>query len=572
MITVEEIHEKETYYTTELYGTVRAEQREDKLYIDDKFPVPEVRKPHEPRRMGFGRRMVDAPADEIITSNPQVFVEVIKGRKEAEGRIATLFNGWLDILRRQNPNPFKESVKNPLARGENFIQLLHNRSWVTNPIKKDKAGLPVFDKSGMPIFFLVPEPMVIYASPEEDENGMPLETLVIYEKQPRDVIADYPHLAGYLKGKEDKKSKKIKWLEYWRKDALYIEAAQSPITNGVQKNPYGFPPFIRRYSGFGKRSPEGELADLIISDIRFARGLLYDEAVVGSDISSQIHLFAHAPVTILLKGEANVKRIQENLKLGAYGVSIIDNLGDDLIDYKFGERIQPSAEAFNHYERILRQLHERCPFLLAGFPFGTSGTQQRMTLTEGMRRYLSILENTQTAWATAFEKAFEIIKKIPGLKPEGLQEGDLDCIIKCEVRLKASDPVEENRLSLMGSRLLLNKEIDPITNLVEFKGKTKEEAEEIVVDTLAWLAVMSNPDILNLIGLRTAEKSGMTEQLKEIKGRQQEIRKTLGGEMPRTTQQRIRGEVETERGMEAEPEEAREAREAPGLYTRGGVE
>jgi len=567
MITEAEIHDKETYYTTELYGTVRTEQREDKLYIDDKFPVPEVRHPHKPRRMGFGRRMVDAPADEIITSNPQVFVTVVKGRKEAESRIAELFNGWFDILRRQNPNPIKESVKNPLARGENFIQLLHNRNWVTNPVKKDKAGLPVFDKSGMPIHFLVPEPMVVYASPEEDENGMPLEVLVIYEKQPRDVIADYPHLTS-LKDRKGK-GKRIKWLEYWRKDALYIEADKIPITNGVQKNPYGFPPFVRRYSGFGKRSPDGELADLIISDIRFARGLLYDEAVVGSDISSQIHTFAHAPVVLLLKGEANIDRMKKTFSLGAYGFSVIDHLGDDLIDFKIGERIQPSVESFNHYERILRQLHERCPFLLAGFPFGTSGTQQRMTLTERARRYLPILENTQTSWATAFEKAFEMMKRIPGLKPDGLQEGDLDCVIKCEVRLKAPDPVAENRLSLMGSRLLLNGEIDPIRNLIEFKGKTRAEAEDTVVDALAWRAVTSNPDILDLIGLRTAEKSGMLDQLKEIKGRTKDIRKTLGGEMPKTTRERIGGEVETERGMEAQPEEAREAREPPIEYTRG---
>jgi len=555
---IEDIKDRANYFKEELYSKVRTEQREDQEYIDDTFPVPEVHKPHKIVRHGYGRRMIDTPAEQIITSNPQVFVEVLKGPKGAQTRISTLFNNWIEVLRRQNPNPFKEFVKNQLARGEAFIKLGHEESWVTGNMRQ----------IGLPVWFSVPDPMVIYASPSEDENGIPEETFVIFERQPWEVLSIYPEWSNPQgRGIGENKKKRVEWQEYWLPNARVFQADNETVLSS--KNPYKSIPVIRRYSGFGKRSPDGELANLIVSDIKGARGLLYDECVTASDISSSLHLFAHKPVLIQSEGTINREALREEFVLGAYRLVVLDKLpAGTKID--IGVSIEPSAELLNHYQTILRQIHERCPLLLAPFAQATSGTLQQMTLTQAMRRYVTIVENTETAWATAFEKAFEIIKAIPKLRPKGLEKDDLTCEIKCSVRLKASDPVEENRLSLMGSRLILQSEIDPITNLTEFKGYTRERAEEILLDTIAYKVILSDPEVLRLIGSKVAEKAGLLGELEKVRQQIGEAQRKPLGEIPATTQQRIAGEVQTERGMEQAPEERGAVRQPPVEYTRGG--
>ena len=112
MESIDNIRKLKEHYIKDLYDVVRREQKTDQEYRDDTFAVDEIKAPHNVWRSGLGARMIDAPAEQIITSNPQAFVEIEKGGKEAENRIAKMFNYWLDLMRRQNPNPFKESLKN----------------------------------------------------------------------------------------------------------------------------------------------------------------------------------------------------------------------------------------------------------------------------------------------------------------------------------------------------------------------------------------------------------------------------------------------------------------------------
>ena len=123
MPSIEEIRSLKEFYIG-LYSKVRAEQKTDQEYRDDTFAVPEVTEPHKLLRSGIGARIVDAPAEQIITSNPQAFVTT--GNKDAADRLSKEANRWFDVLRKQNPNPIKEFVKNLLGRGESYIQVIHN--------------------------------------------------------------------------------------------------------------------------------------------------------------------------------------------------------------------------------------------------------------------------------------------------------------------------------------------------------------------------------------------------------------------------------------------------------------
>ena len=235
--------------------------------------------------------MVDAPAEQIVTSNPQVFFEIQKGNKDISKKLSKVVNqNWIEHLRLQNPNPFKETVKNKGARGESYIKLAHNETWVTNPVSKDNDGLPVFTRVGLPVLFVVPDPMVIYGSPEEDDcgwipnSGVPNTVVVYYKRQLSELVVKYPSWED-PKGRVGREGDDlVDWYEVWDKNTKYFEADGEVLIH--TKNPYKFTPFIRKYSGFGRRSPDGELANLIVSDLRFSRDLIMQECITRSNILS----------------------------------------------------------------------------------------------------------------------------------------------------------------------------------------------------------------------------------------------------------------------------------------------
>lgn len=561
MLDIEEIKKLKTRYKDEIYGKVRTEQRTDLEYIDDTFTPEAVRHPHKVLRLGLGYEIVNAPAEQIVTSNPQAFIEA--GNKEVAIRISKVINDWIDILRRQNPNPFKESVKNKLGRGENYIKVVHNEAWVTKPMGKDKGKFPIFDRRGLPVLFQILDPMVIYGSPEEDENGIPRRVIVFYERQLQELIVRYPELSKPA----DKKT--TEWLEFYDKDTRHFGANDIALLR--TPNIYGFSPFIRSYSGLGRRSPDGELANLIVSDIRNSRGLIEDICVMESDIASVLHLSAHKGKLILSTGALNEAQMQ-NIEWGEYGVTALGNLPEDFRIEDISLE-QPTVQAYQHLANLKADLRRRHPYIMAGFPSGTSGRQQGMTDVSAMRRYDTVVENTETEWATAFEMAFKIMRAIPTLLPEGLHKADLDVPFKCTVNLKASDPIEEDRLITLGDRLrrLPNPAIDIGTFHTQFMGYTQDESRKIMVQMLADMVTIYNPDVAAVMGMVAAEESGMERWLEKARERRQMMEKQQAGleEMPpETTQERTQGEVQTEAGREAGTMPTVGARRPPIRYKR----
>lgn len=561
---IDEIRNLKTHYTNNLYDVTRKEQIVDQAYRDDTFTVDEVKGPHTIYRSGIGTRMVDAPAEQIVTSNPQVFVEVLKGSQDAGERISKLINKtWIPIIRRQSPNPFKESVKNKLCRGESYIYVCHNESWVTG----DKI------KEGLPVFFLIPDPMVIYGSPEEDENGVPEKVVIFYERQYRDVIVRYPNWGN--PENRDTQNGKVEWFEYWDTGFKYFEAdGEAVLPEDGQKNIYGFVPFGRKRSGFGRRSPDGELADLIVSDLRMSRDLIKEECIARSNIASVEHIFAHKPRTIISPGDINEEQVK-NFEWGAYTLNVLSNVveGTTLEEDKTG---LPTPDMYTHLQSIKSDLVQRNPFLVSGAPQGSSGRQQMDAYTTAMRRYDTVIENTENEWATAFEMALKICKAVPTLMPEGLHKADLDVTIRLSVKLKASDPIEEDRLATLGDRLWAqgSGSIDLKTNLVQYQGKTGDEAEEIIVNLLVDKVTLQNPDVAQVMGMMFAEEAGMAKYLQEAQARAMQMeqqQKGLQDAPPKTTTERVKGETKTPLGNEMMDMALsnKGARQSPSRFTRG---
>lgn len=582
MRTIEEIRELKEYAIDDLYSGTRTEQKTDLEYINDTFKTG-IRKPHRVFRSGIGRKIADAPAEAIITDNPLASVEIFKGKQDASIRLSEVINQrWIELFKRQSPNPTKEFVKNLLGRGEAYFKILHNEHWARCPKcnGKGKIGKSKCDyckgegdvdadkRVGLPIKLFVPDPMVVYGSPEEDNNGIPEWTIVFYERQLKDLILAYPHLEKLKEGKK----KLAQWLEYEDKDIIYIEAEGIPVTNGIEPNPYKEPLYVRRYSGYGRRSPDGELSNLIVSDLRFQRDLIKEECTVRSNINSIENLFAHRGKTITSPDKID-RAAFETAEWGEYTLKIFENVPAGTT-IETDDVPQAPPEMYAHLANVRMELAQRNP--LINIPGGTSGRHEEKILAHGLSRHATVVENTQNALATVLEKGLRICNTLPDWKPAKLNKGDLDTDYQIRVDLKAADPIEEDRLITLGDRLrrLPNPAIDLGTFHTEYLGKTQDESDKIQAKMLADMVTIYNPDWAAVAGMVSAKESGMEMYLEEMMQRRQEMEgqeQGLGKVPPATTQERAGGEVETPTGREMGTEGTRGGRKPPARYTRGGM-
>jgi len=548
---IEEILSYKELYTNELYTLTRAYQNEDELYYKDKFQVPEIKDPHTIYRSGYGVRIVDAPAEHIVTKNPQAFFDVRKGGKAAGLHISELVNQvWLDVLRRQNPQIFKENIKQQLGYGEAYIKVIHNDSWLNG------------NRSNLPVHFIALNPMVVYGSPEEDVNGIPDRVIIWYERQLSDVIVRYPNWSDPKKNDRTKGKKQVEWFEFWDKNIRYFEADGEPVLKGgIQKNIYGEIPFIRKYSGFGRRSPDGDQSSLIVSDIRYSKDLLREECAMRSNIASQFNLFSHKSVVIHSPGQLpKIEEINEQVSLGAYDLSKMDNEPPGTTWEWI--KIEPSAEMSAHHQSIIAQLNQRHPFIMAGFPMGTSGRQQDMTQVEAMRRYDSTVENTENTFATAIEMAFRQMNAV-GIIPDGLTKQDMKTQFKCEVKLKAVEAIEMDRQQTLGARQYQIGVLSLKSLHMDYMGMTEDEHKEEVAEILADKVTFQDPVWASVVGQAAAQEGGMVQQLEAAKQAVQEQSK-----IPQSTMERVQGEVETEAGREQGTAPRVGARQSPERFVR----
>ena len=559
--TVDEIKELAKYYQNELYSEVRNQQKEDESYYNDTFDVTEIRPPHKPLRSGLARKVIDNPSEQMVTRNPKVYIDI--KNQDAEKSLSKVTNRWIDLLRRQNPNPFKESVKNPLLRGETYLYLQHNEDLITKGESKNK----------LPVFFIIPDPMTVYASVEEDENGIPDNVIIICERNLSDIKYLYPE---WTNPKSSVGNKKVSWLAYFDKDIKYFEADEETVLN--TENIYGFTPFIRRYSGFGRRDATNNLVNMIVGELRGSRGLLKEECLVRSDIASSIHLYAHPHKDLIVPQDAQVDatKLKEAYSFEAGVMNVLPLPQGASFDPH--AQLTPVPEVFAHLSMIESEIVARHPIIIAGQMTANSGRQLDINDKTIMHRYETILENTETLFATAIEKAFEICRKVK-LMPEGLTQTDLDRDFTVSVTLQAEDPLERDRLITLGDRMFASGTIDLGTLHTQYYGYTQEKSQEVIANMLVDKLTLQNPDVQMVMGMMYASESGMSQYIEQAKAAnmaQQQQQKDVSNApmqpMTQTGMQRNQGEAnpmsQDSFAMIDQSLQNKGARQAPIPYTR----
>jgi hypothetical protein len=443
--------------------------------------------------------------------------------RESANNVNALGNHWIRRIGKQLPQPYSEFGKNLFLRGE---------AWYHPILFTDKDGNKL--DNTMPIIFSVPDPLVIFASEDEQE-------IIVFYKRNAGIIEGL-----YSKWKNNSNNKQVDWMEYWTKDVRYFEADGEPVLKGgIQKNVLGLLPFIHAYSGFGKMSPDGDPASLAVGRLDNVEALLIDECQTASDISATIHKFAHVKVLITLPTgvEVNAEELKQSIDMGAGTVSVVQMpeggaFSQDTI-------LTPPQEVFQHFYNIRQRIATEAPPIMAGLPSGTSGRQEDIIGTNFIRRYDSVVEAIEVATGKMMNMGLEMLKVIPDWlpitewmeKPEGNNEvkvtrGDLDSVTESRVVLKAADPIENDRKFMAGRAMrdLNNPQIDWETFLIDHVGYTPEKAHKVIVKTLAEKAINSNPMLLQALQMQAMEDLGMGAQLQAIQGMQKQGVGSQGGE------------------------------------------
>lgn len=550
------------YYVNTLYSTKVKEQNFDYEFYRDMFDVPQILEPVKLMRSGTARKLVDDPAAHIITSNPQAFRKKYNDSQAEEDRklrILTMLNDkWLLALRSQNPNKLQSHVKFQLLAGEAWIQTLHNSAWTTSPV----------NKTGSPVFFRIPDPTLVYASPNEDADGVPDHIFLIYDRDPNEVQFLYPHWANPMKKglMNPQLKEKVHWWEYWDKDTRYFCADDSPVLKS-EKNPYGFVPFVHKIAPWGIDT--GKMEDLIVGRLRYSRDTLRRKDALVSSIDYAIHTFANRSFDV--QGDDMHSIPADFIEKYIIGTGIMHELPPGLKVTRSEEAL-PEQSIFQYMRAVDYQLEMENPLPLSGQAAGDSGRLQDMIKSDALIRYAPLIENTEMAFSTAVGQACRMVDTIAGLRPDDIKKGDFNNIYTVDIKLKADDPLENDRKATLGSRMLTQKEIDPIRNLVQFKGYTEEEANKTMVDVMMWTVLLENPEISAFIGFKAAQKSGMADELKAFmqqkqQGQAQGITPPAGA----SEQQQRMGETQTPEGfnMIDQALTQRGTRNPPTPYNRG---
>ena len=547
----QEIHDLKEYLVDDYHGQRITEQIEDQTFADGSFTkklAKDLRVLYTP---STGARMISKPAAHLITSNPQFFRWPRKlPEVDSASRVAKLGNHWISQLKRQNPNPFPQDVKTNMKRGERWIRLTLNEKWTAD------------NQDGMPVWFTIPEPMVIFGSPNE-HNGIPEELIVFYERSVADIQKVWPDFTP--KGN----NKRVKWLEYWSAKERYYEADDEPVLD-IQPNVLGFVPFVHAYSGFGDESPEMKPELLAVGVLRYVRDLLAEECALRSDIRSGIHRHVFKPIVLKNNTGADLSKDElSEIDMGPLSVIVLPQG----IDWVEPPNYMPQQEVFQYLANVQAEIRAVMSPVFEGGSF-SSGRNRALTKADEMKPFDTIIQGSENSWGTAFGLALRILDTVHNMMPitvrstviekgtslrkeEIVTKEDIGGYYDCEIKMKSVDPVEQDRTATLHAKYFLDGLIDAETCLIEGFGKTQAEAKTILKKIMIDQVTIKSPQFAQMVGFQLAQESGMMRQFMEAT--------QMGGTTGGTT-------VPSPRQDETKTPTGRDMIESLALTERGGRE
>lgn len=156
------------------------------------------------------------------------------------------------------------------------------------------------------------DPLLLYPSP----GSAPLTYMI--EKQSRrvlDMTGKYPAWRDPKKKKDKGPLATVEWVEWWTDDRYVVEVDGDRIKD--EMNPYGFIPYIFRYSGLGRADADGDPKWLARGILSALDGELEAEVEIKTAMRSR-WLFSTWP--ILMAPGADAQEVARQLSKGAGAV------------------------------------------------------------------------------------------------------------------------------------------------------------------------------------------------------------------------------------------------------------
>ena len=539
---IEDVETIKTFATEiKLFNSDKREaQLEDQEYYDDDFGVS-IKQPFHIVRTGTAPRIIDSIVDHIELSNPQVFREP-KGKSEAARKSALKVVRFLNFLIRGWADEIAEFTRNNVHRGEAIGQVEFDSS-AYNKKKEETGWEHITDK--LPLKFSAPDPLNVHTFPYDALT--PSKVVKSFRMKKMAVKALAPEWVG-----RDAGAAEVEYLAYWSSQSRYIEAGGEALSKDVENNYLGFAPFVHCYSGAGKKSPEGKPETLAVGRLRKIHGRLKEECEIESRIDSIIGLFAN-PLVIYQATVPDASPLNEDeLKKQVIGPG-------ETITAPYGWKVDiytpdvASAQLFQHLYQIRQALGMDIPPIMAGVGSGsgTSGRKEDILFEHIQKRYSKLIGNMEEALATLLGMALRILDVTPKALPvsitatiikDGKSTTEVETIAKediaeyydCTVKLNPEEALEADRKVMLGMKLLNETRISWKHFLVHYMSKTEDEAEDMITDALAEVAVLTDPLMRQIRVMEAIEQAGMGRYLEQLKtdARKQELMQGALQEQP----------------------------------------
>ena len=297
---IEELKAEFRYKREEQYNTLRQRQRLHETLVDNTFEDGLENKKywsHHVRRPR-AREEITFPANALIMDKILVNVRPKVKRVGGEEAVITqkaqeeadMIGVWLqamvDSWLNRMPNLAVEAMKHGLYRGEEYFQLEIDPEYEA---QRGQNGL--YEKN--PFGLTAIDPIMLYSDMEMDDKSRPFILFIgkVYSARYADyLIRSWTNKKkGFPFGVEP--YKKVHWVEWWTGDWTGIFAgspdADIKLWNAVPldekgetiaKNPYGFVPYFRGFSGLGITSGSGAVEDVVVGLLTGKEDLIVQEA------------------------------------------------------------------------------------------------------------------------------------------------------------------------------------------------------------------------------------------------------------------------------------------------------
>ena len=534
MATVEEIKDKKAEFDKDR-SQLRVEQKKDDDFYEMRFSTG-IKKPYKQLRLATPRRVVDVAAEHIATDNPLVTKEpkdITAAAQERADRIEKWGNAFLNLMLQDSLHPIQETVKNFGCRGESFIKVLPNPDYPDKP-ESDKGEKKADFEARMtaweqetsmipPVKWTFPDPMTVWPS-RRRRNNIPLETFEIYKRSAADIKREFP---GWKNTQSRKNDELVDFWEYYSWDERYTEADGEAVSHntekdhvaGVEPNILGVVPYPHYYSGLGRTSPEGKPETLARSLIFPIRDTIRAQSRAQAQLDSQITLYTH-PRIITSLNEKDIEGIDLSPGQAVTGIP-----KDERFDIDSG--VPPSSAMFVHVQNLNNEIEKFIPSPLSGGHLGAeSGFQQAQQIGQGSLKFVRLKEGTEHMLESALMLTFRVISRVhmhdvilrgtiwednkPQIDLVKISLDDLEDFTKVKVKLEPSDPEFTDRRAILGDRLWKSGAISQRRMLEQYLSIPNASDEQIQI--LAEKILMTNPEILQIMGLKALEKLGMKEE------------------------------------------------------------